>query len=142
MRTSKYTNDPALSSLVDRIVSRELTRKQAAETLGISVETFNSRLARAKMIERLKPHRDYTGDHLFKPDPDKVKAYEDAVAYAFAHPRISVAAVHRKYPDLSYQMLARKVKAAYAKREELLAKAADDSTVGELRQALSTSATP
>jgi len=79
MKPSKYLNDPVLSGIVDKIAEGTLTRAAAAESLGISVATFNSRLTRAKLSEKLKPLRKYDGDHLFKPDPVKSAAYQAAI---------------------------------------------------------------
>lgn len=112
MKQSKYLNDPVLKDLVKKIATGGLTREEAARTLGVTVGTFNSRLIRAKLSEQLRPLRKYDGDHLFKPDPDKAKVYEEAVAYAKANPRVKLTKVHQRFPDLSYQVLARKVRAA------------------------------
>jgi len=112
MKQSKYLNDPVLKELVEKIAAGDMTREEAAGALGVTVGTFNSRLIRAKLSEQLRPLRKYDGDHLFKPDPDKAKAYEEAIAYAKAHPRMMLTKVHQLFPSLSYQMLARKVKAA------------------------------
>ena len=111
MTISKYINDPALIKLVDQIIAGEMTRKDAAETLGISVATFNTRLTRAKMIDRLKPTIRYDGPNQFKPDPVKAAVYEQALAYAKAHPNVKAIRIHEMFPGGSYQNLARKLKA-------------------------------
>lgn len=110
MRTSKYTTDPNIVNLVSRIKAGEITRKQAAESLGISVQLFNNRLTRAGFIEELKGTRNYSGDTFFQADPTKDADYQRAVAEAGL--TAPVAMIHLRYPHLNYVVLCRKVKRA------------------------------
>ena len=106
------THEPTLQQ-VALLERGEITRQQAAEALGIDVGNLNTRLCRTGFNKRLKAVRKYSGDHLFKADPDKAKAYEAAVAVILSTPKAKVKALHaQKFPELSYQILARKVKAA------------------------------
>lgn len=112
MRTSKYINDPETLAQVERMERGECTRMQAAETLGISISSMNTRLARGGFLERLKGTRDYSGSNLFKPNPDKAKVYSEAVAEALLSPKLKVKQLWSKYPGLNYQTLAKKVREA------------------------------
>ena len=105
------THQPTLEQ-VALLERGEITREQAAATLGIGVPTLNSRLCRTGFNKRLVAVRQYAGDHLFKADPDKAKLYDEALRTAAANPRMKVRRLHEQYPALSYQILARKVKAA------------------------------
>jgi hypothetical protein len=117
MKKSMYlTHEPTLQQ-VALLERGEITREQAAAALGISVGTLNSRLCRTKFNERLKGVRakptDAQAMHFFQSDPEKAKAYEAAVAVILSTPKSKVKALHaQKFPSLSYQILARKVKAA------------------------------
>lgn len=112
MKPSKYLNDPQMLRLVEAMESGELTREQAANKAGVSLATFTSQLRRGKHLERLKAVRRYDGDHLFKPDPDKAAVYDKAVGEALANPRLKGTKLLERYPELSYQMLLRRLKAA------------------------------
>lgn len=131
MKQSIYVNHTPTLQQVALIESGKSTRSQAAEALGISVGTLNSRLTRAKLVGRLKgtrpPVTAEQAKHHFKPDHDKAKVYEEAVAIAMSRPRLKVNKLQAMFPSLSYQMLARKVKAAHEAAElaELQAKVQD-----------------
>jgi hypothetical protein len=115
MITSKYATDPDFVAAVAKVASREATRQQAAESLGISLAVFNVRLSRSKLNLVLKDTRDYSGDHLYKPDNVKAEAYNEAVALSLQAKSSRFA--HQKFPHLSYQVLCRKVKAAREKAD-------------------------
>lgn len=116
MKKSIYLTDQPTIDQVDRMAAGQATRAEAAAALGITVGTLNSRLCRTKFNERLKGVRAKPTDaqalHLFQADPDKAKVYDEALRTALQNPAMKVRRLHEQYPSTSYQMLARKVKAA------------------------------
>ena len=138
---------PEYEVLAELISSGELTRKQAADRAsaetGQSANTFLSWLRSSGWTEKLKHARGNAGSnsvHAHK-DPDKVKAYEEALAEALATSK-SVRSVAAKYAHrgVNYVYLARKVKRAAAARAEQEAAAANDRTIQALTRELAASA--
>lgn len=109
---------PEYEALVNRIASGELTRQQAAdiahEQTGLSKGTFLVWLSSSGASERLKEQRGSAGDNSIhshaKNDPDKAKAYEEAVTMVLKG--MSGAQAARTF-DVNYQYLMRKVAAAW-----------------------------
>ena len=140
------TPRPEYEVLAELISSGELTRKQAADRAsaetGQSANTFLSWLRSSGWAERLKHTRGNAGSnsvHAHK-DPDKVKAYAEALAEALSTKR-SVRSVAAKYAHrgVNYVYLARKVKRAEASRVEQEAATANDRTIRALAAELATS---
>lgn len=140
---------PEYEALAELISTGELTRKQAADRAhaetGQSTNTFLSWLRSSGWAEKLKHARGNAGSnsiHAHK-DPDKVKAYDEALAEALAT-RKSVRSVASKYAHrgVNYIYLARKVKRAEAARAEQEAAAANDRTIQALAAALASPPQP
>lgn len=140
---------PEYEALAEMISSGQLTRKQAADRAsaetGQSTNTFLSWLRSSGWAEKLKHARGNAGSnsiHAHK-DPDKVKAYDEALAEALAT-RKSVRSVAAKYAHrgVNYVYLARKVKRAEAARAEQEAATANDRTIQALARELASSQTP
>lgn len=141
MKISKYTNDPETLAYVGRLERGEITRTALAAEIGLPLSSLNTRIKRGGFSERLANTRQYCGQHAFKPDPDKAKVYEAAVEVALSSPRLKVTALHARFPDLSYQMLARKVKEARGLHRTQEDRATEE-TVERLRQELAQPTTP
>lgn len=105
---SKYLRSEKFMSAVGRIETGEWTRATAAEHLGTSVASLNVRLSRAGLLQRLKGVRNYSGEHLFKPNPDKASDYASAVTAALQEG--NVRQVWLRYPQLSYPHLCLRVR--------------------------------
>lgn len=129
----KPETNPKFIELFERVASGELTRAQAAEIAfeetGRSRNTFLAWIISSKeRKERLKPLRLTVGTnnvHAHK-DPDKVKAYADAVALALTG-KMKISDVARRF-HVDYGYLLIKVRAAKATPATLNYRAANDST--------------
>lgn len=106
---------PEYEALVERILSRELTRAQAsliaAEQTGSSPQTFLGWITANKEVrEKLKPTRGSVGANSVHAhtDPDKVKAYDDALSLALSG-KVSTRAAALKH-GVSYEYLCRLVR--------------------------------
>lgn len=133
---SKHFNDPALLEQVAKLETQQITRNQAAETLGISLSALNSKLARSGLNQRLKGVRNYSGDNFFKPNPDKAKVrlYEQAVSEVLAG--LKPKEVCRRNPTLNYTYLCAKVQAVRVKADPAYAHALEvKAKVRELHKA-------
>lgn len=103
---------PEYETLVQRIAAGELSREQAAaesENLtGLKGGTFLSWLRTSGATQKLKPVRRNAGVNspFAHTDPDKIKAYEDAMALASSG-RVSVRAAALRH-GVSYPYLLRK----------------------------------
>lgn len=113
------TNRPEFEALVDRIAAGEVTRDQAshlaAAATGVSPKTFLSWIRSSGAAQRLRGVRGNVGTnniHAHK-DPDKVKAYEDAMALALSG-KVSARTAALKY-KVSYKWLLVKMKKAPVK---------------------------
>ena len=99
-----------------RIASGELTRQQAAELsrekTGLKPQTFLSWLRTAGKVQELKPTRRNAGQNstFAHTDPDKIKAYDDALKLSLTK-KVSIRAAAAKY-KVSYPYLLRKVRKA------------------------------
>lgn len=116
--TKKARPRPEYEALVQRISTGEITRLEAAqlavEQTGLSANTFLSWVRSSGVAKKLKHTRGTVGAnsiHAHK-DPDKVKAYEDALAEAMGSSG-SLTAIAAKH-GVSYGYLSKKVRAARA----------------------------
>lgn len=107
---------PEYEALVERIASGEITRLQAAdlsyEITGLRPQTFLSWLRTSGNAKKLTPTRRNAGasSTFAHTDPDKIKAYDDALALALSN-KVSIRAAAAKY-KVSYPYLLRKVRKA------------------------------
>lgn len=133
---------PEYEALITKILAGEISRKEAAtiskEQTGLSEQSFFSWITKSKDIrEKLRPtngNRGQNSVHAHK-DPDKVKAYEDAISEVLAGRPANVAA--KKY-GVNYTYLCRRAR-TIAKEQRALnptASPADDRTVAALEAAL------
>ena len=118
-KISKYVNDPVLTALVDRIASGEIDRNAAAAEIGVGINTFNSRLGRAKLLDRLAHTRCAKSPSLYRgPGEGSPKAVGYAQAVQRALALGSATRAYKELPDLNYQVLCRKVRAAKAEEAQ------------------------
>lgn len=151
MKTPRPDNE----RLVERILSGEITRPQAArifhETTGGSPDTFRSWLSTSGAALRLKEFRANTGKRSIHAhtDPDKVKAYEGAIALAMSG-KVPLVEVARRFPSVNYVYLCRIVKkrkaelaeraaVEEAKAVEERARKANDDTIRALAREIASS---
>lgn len=115
---NKKHDRPEYQILLAKIKSGELTRRQAATAsqfvTGLSPSTFMSWLSSTRAIKELKETRLSAGQHshFASKDPDKVKAYEQAVAAVLAGRRPKQAAADY---GVCYAYLLKKVEKARPK---------------------------
>lgn len=134
MRTAQPR--PDYDKLVDRILSGELTRLEAAnlsfEQTGLKPQTFLSWLRSSGNLEKLKPTRGNAGANspFAHTDPDKVKAYADATALALTG-KGSVRAAAKMF-GVNYPYLLRKLNS----NEEFRSSRVGDQTVEALAKAI------
>ena len=114
MRTAQPR--PDYDKLVDRILAVEISRQEAAdlsfELTGLKPQTFLSWLRSSGKLDMLKPTRANAGanSQFAHTNPDKVKAYEDALALALTG-KVSIRAAALKF-DVSYPYLLKKARKA------------------------------
>lgn len=129
---------PDYDKLVDRILSGELTRLQAAdisfEQTGLKPQTFLSWLRSSGNLEKLKETRGNTGanSQFAHTDPDKIKAYDDAMALALSG-KVSARASAARF-GVNYQYLLRKIN----KLDGVKEMKASEKTAARLEQAITT----
>ena len=99
---SKHAKDPELLAQVELILEKKITRTQAAESMGITISSLNSRLASSGLNKQLKHVRRFVNSI-----PDRDADYVEAVQYAL---RYGATASNKKFSGLSYQVLCRKVR--------------------------------
>ena len=116
---------PEYEALIQKILAGEISRKQAAalsrEQTGLSEQSFLSWItAFPGLKEKLKPTNGNKGanSHLAHKDPDKVKAYEDAIAEVMAGRPATLAA--EKY-GVNYVYLCRRARSMTLEKNAALA---------------------
>lgn len=135
----KPETHPKFLELFERVAAGELTRAQASdialEETGRSRNTFLAWIISSKeRKERLKPLRLTVGVknvHAHK-DPDKVKAYADAVELALTG-KMKISDVARRF-NVDYGYLLIKVRAAKQATKPLSYQAANDATAATLER--------
>lgn len=136
----KPETHPLFQDLFERIAAGQLTRAQAAdiaaEQTGRSRNTYLSWITASKeRQQRLKPLRLNAGVnnvHAHK-DPEKIKAYEDAIAHALEG-KMKIKAIARRF-QVDYKYLLIKVRKARQTAVPLSCLEANDATVATLETA-------
>lgn len=108
-------NAEAWDAAIADLIAGKITRKEAAERVGLKYDTFLKRTRYTGIQKALRQVVDHANSgensRAAKEDPDRFARYKAAVAEVVAGRKCSEVA--RRY-ELNYQVLFRKVKAAKA----------------------------
>lgn len=119
MKLEKRELDPVKWDVaVQNLLNRTWSQRKAAEFLEIPPMTLHNHLKYAKLLDQVtggKHGNAGTNSRAAKEDPERYQRYIDAVNFAIKFNNISLAAT--KY-DVTYQVLARKVRAEKAARQQ------------------------
>lgn len=109
MKTSKYRSDPVFLDGVRRLKEGSVTRADLAKEWGVSLSVVSARFKYAGLLDELRGTKKASCTQ-FKADPDNVKAYDEALAFAKVNPNLSLRKVAERFPGVGYVYLCRLAK--------------------------------